>query len=146
MTDTRKTISAWWIVINTEWFVVVTNQNNDSRSLPKWHVEAWEELLEAAIREIWEETGITSLDYVKKLWHYERYKIWLDGKDDTSEVKEIHMYLFTTTAQLLVPSDPQNPFATRVLPEHVSSILTHKKDKVFFQQILDQWFLNEYII
>ena len=48
------------IVINPLRGVVLVNQNNNSWSLPKGHVETGETTLEAAIREIKEETGIPS--------------------------------------------------------------------------------------
>ena len=46
------------IVWNPKLGVVVVNQNHNSWSLPKGHVERGEELLPAAMREIREETGI----------------------------------------------------------------------------------------
>ena len=68
-------------------------------TIPKGHIEEGEDAKIAAIREIEEESGILRLNYVKKLGSYVRYKIGLDGRDDTSELKHIHMFLFTTDEQ-----------------------------------------------
>ena len=92
--ETKKVICAGGIVINNKQEVAIVNQNHDSYSLPKGHVDKGESYLEAAKREIYEETGIENLQYIKELGSYSRYKIGLDGKDDLSELKIIYIYLF----------------------------------------------------
>ena len=47
--------------------VAIVNQNHDSWSLPKGHIDEGETPIDAAIREIYEETGIINPKLVKKL-------------------------------------------------------------------------------
>ena len=46
------------VVLNINNQILIVNQNHDSWSLPKGHIDDGETKLEAAIREIYEETGI----------------------------------------------------------------------------------------
>ena len=134
----KHTYSAGGIVLNKEGLVLVVNQNNNSWSLPKGHIDEGEEKLEAAIREVFEESGIKDLKLIKELGSYQRYRIGLDGSDDKSELKTIYMFLFKTKEEILNPTDPANPEARWVRREEVSELLTHKKDKEFFLSIINQ--------
>ena len=58
MKKINKTITAGGIIVNEYKEVVIVNQNHDSWSLPKGHVEDNETFLETAKREIYEETGL----------------------------------------------------------------------------------------
>ena len=132
------TETAGGVVLNKEGEVLVVNQNNDSWSLPKGHVDLGETEMEAAVREIYEESGIENVTFAKSLGSYQRYKIGLNGGDDTSELKNIHIFLYTTEEMDLVPIDPCNPEARWVSKDEVAALLTHSKDKEFFSSILDQ--------
>lgn len=133
-----KTQSAGGVIINPRREVVVVSQQGDSWSLPKGHVDFGESALEAAKREVAEESGITELQFMRKLGSYERYRIGKGGTgEDTSELKEIHMFLFTTDEGTLVPVDPGNPEARWVPIDEVAALLTHPKDKDFFLSIKD---------
>lgn len=127
------------VIVNELGEVAVTNQNGDSWSLPKGHVEEGEEHLAAAMREITEETGIlsTSLEYVGDLGTYERYRLAKDGGNELSELKQIHMFEFRTHKHDLMPTDADNPEARWIPKEDVSALLTHPKDKEFFESIRD---------
>ncbi|MBI4017538.1 MAG: NUDIX domain-containing protein, partial [Candidatus Aenigmarchaeota archaeon] len=106
---------------------------------PKGHIEKNESELEAAKREIFEESGITDLIYAKQLGSYERYKIGPGGKgEDKSEIKKIVIFLFKTKQNDLKPVDSHNPEARWIRKEDVAKLLTHKKDKEFFMQIVSQ--------
>lgn len=130
----KKTHSAGGIVLSPSGDVLVVNQNGDSWSLPKGHVDPDETPKEAAVREIAEESGITQLTLVRELETYERYLIGIDGQDDTSERKSITMFLFRTDQVQLAPTDPHNPEARWVKPDAVADLLTHPKDKAFFER------------
>jgi ADP-ribose pyrophosphatase YjhB (NUDIX family) len=132
--------SAGGVVIGPDNKIVVVNQNGNSWSLPKGHVNSGEDEIEAAKREIHEEAGIKTenLQLIKKLGTYERAKIGLDGGDDWSETKIIHIYLFQTDETALSPLDPENPEAIWVEIKKVADILTHKKDKEFFKKIMGE--------
>ena len=131
----KKTKISGGVVLNKNKDVLIVNQRGNSWSLPKGHVESGEVLLETAKREIYEESGIKNLVYIKKLGSYSRYRIGLNFNDDRSELKEIHIFLFETNEMSLNPIDEHNPEAKWVLPENVSGFLTHKKDKLFFEEI-----------
>jgi ADP-ribose pyrophosphatase YjhB (NUDIX family) len=129
--------TAGGIIINND-NVLVVEQKHSSWSLPKGHIEVGETVLEAAKREIYEESGITDLTFVKELGTYQRYKISKDKSDDLSELKTITIFLFTTTQTKLEPQDPENPSAIWLEKDKVADKLTHKKDKEFFLSIINE--------
>tara|TARA_B100001750_G_scaffold228641_1_gene223274 strand:- start:630 stop:1061 length:432 start_codon:yes stop_codon:yes gene_type:complete len=129
------TESAGGIVLNSEEKILIVNQNHDSWSLPKGHVDPGETILEAAKREIYEESGVKQLDYIRELGCYERFKIGLDGNDDKKELKRIHIFLFKTNQMALNPIDPMNPEARWCTEQEIIELLTHKEDVNFFISI-----------
>lgn len=134
-----KTESAGGVVVSKRGRILVVSQRGTSWSLPKGHIEAGESKLQAAAREIQEEAGIHRLTLVKDLGSYSRYKIGLgDQKEDQSELKTIHMFLFTTDELKLRPTDPMHPEAKWVYTDDVEDLLTHPKDKLFFKSIRKQ--------
>lgn len=136
--ETKISAVAGGVVLNANGDVLVVSQHGDSWSLPKGHVDEGEETLAAAIREIKEESGITELVFVRELGTYERHRIGKDGiGDDLSELKQMTMYLFTTTEMDLVPEDPENPEARWVKKDQVALLLTHPKDAAFFESVQD---------
>jgi len=125
-------------VLNARGKVLVVSQKGTSWSLPKGHIDPGEDAFAAAKREIYEESGITNLTLVRELGSYKRYKISLDGGDDTSEFKTIHMFLFITDQEKLQPIDPENPEARWLKKSEVANLLTHQKDKEFFLGVIDE--------
>ncbi len=113
--------------------VLVVNQNGNSWSLPKGHLDEGEDALTAAKREIYEESGVNDLTLIKDLGTYERFKIGENGGEDQSELKVIQMFLFTTNQKNLNPIDPGNPEARWVEKSQVADLLTHEKDKEFLK-------------
>ena len=130
-----KTRSAGGVVTNDEGEVLVVSQRGTSWSLPKGHIDPGEEALDAARREIYEESGIRDLELVRELGTYERHKIGVDGGDDRSELKAITMFLFRTKEKSLRPVDSDNPEARWVEKAKVALLLTHEKDKEFFRRV-----------
>ena len=137
--EIKKVICAGGIVVNNKQEIAIVNQNHDSYSLPKGHVDQGESYLDAAKREIYEETGIEDLQYIKDMGSYSRYKIGLDGKDYVSELKKIYIFLFTSNQVNLVPKDPHNPFAIWANIKKVQELLTHQEDVKFFNNTLKLW-------
>ena len=133
------TKSAGGIVLNINKEILIVNQNHDSWSLPKGHIDPGETAFEAAKREIYEESGVEDLKYIKDLGCYERYKIALDGGEDKEELKKIHLYLFTTKQMKLQPIDPMNPEAKWGSIDEVYDLLTHQIDKDYFLSITHLW-------
>lgn len=134
----KKTFSAGGVVLNPQGKVLVVNQNHNSWSLPKGHIDPGEDALMAARREVLEESGITELELIADLGAYERFKIGLDGVDDPSELKVMSFYLFRTRQTELKPTDPHNPEARWLDKNEVAPLLTHPKDKEFFLSILSK--------
>ena len=135
----KETKCAGGIIYNDKNEVVIVNQNHDSWSLPKGHIDPGESPLEAALREIYEETGIKKPTYIKSLGKFKRYRIGLDGNDDLSELKTIAIYLFKSNQINLQPIDPNNPEAIWVNVEEAYKLLSHKEDKSFFKKSLSLW-------
>jgi len=131
----KKTNSAGGVVLNKDGQVLVVNQNGNSWSLPKGHIDPGEDDRAAAERETKEESGISNLTFIKDLGQYQRYKIGIDGKEDESELKTITMFLYKTDQMQLKPEDPDNPEARWVEPNDVEKLLTHPKDKQFFHLV-----------
>ncbi len=138
----KITNSAGGVVFNKEKKILIVNQNHDSWSLPKGHVDPGETILEAAKREIYEESGVSQLDYIKELGFYERYKIGLDGSDDKGELKKIYLFLFKTNQMKLKPIDPMNPEAKWCTFNEIIELLTHKEDINFFISIKKKLLTN----
>ncbi len=124
------------VILNPKLGIAVVNQNNNSWSLPKGHVEPGETYLEAAIREIEEETGIpkSELQLIETLGTYERTQTKLDP-NSPDELRSITLFLFTTDRNTLTPRDPENPEALFTPIDRVSLLLTHPEDKKFFESI-----------
>lgn len=131
----RKTHSAGGVVTNDEGKVLVVSQHGTSWSLPKGHIDPGENALEAARREIYEESGVRDLELIRELGTYERHKIGVNGGEDRSELKAITMFLFRTKEKSLRPVDPDNPEAKWVERGKVAPLLTHEKDKEFFEGV-----------
>ena len=133
----NKVQVAGGVVLNTQNEVAVVKNRDEFWSLPKGHIEEGEYAITAAQREIEEETGLRNLSLVRELGSYERYRGTVGGGDDLSEHRTIRMFLFTTTETTLTPQDSYNPEARWVSSEKVSEMLTHPKDKGFFDSIKD---------
>lgn len=134
----KETRTAGGVVVNRNGEILIVNQNYDSWSLPKGHVDEGETELETAKREIYEESGISQLTLKKNFPPYVRYRIGLNGNDDETEIKNIQMFLFETPETELKPQDPINPEARWVKKEEVCNYLTHMKDRKFFESIMTE--------
>ncbi len=128
----KITESAGGVVLNPKGQVLVVNQNGNSWSLPKGHLDPGEDELAAAKREIYEEAGVRDLELIQKLGTYERPRIGFRGGNAPKELKRITLFLFCTKQMDLKPQDPENPEARWVDRGQVAGILTHPKDKEFY--------------
>ncbi len=134
----KVTRSAGGVVLNKKGQVLVVNQRGRSWSLPKGHIEEGEDTLQAARREIHEESGLKDLNLIKPLGAYERKRIGKNGGEDDSEIKNLTFFLFEAVCEDLQPVDPDNPEARWVDRDKVAELLTHPKDREFLIQVLQQ--------
>lgn len=131
-----NTHSAGGVVINQQGQILVVSQKGTSWSLPKGHVEKGEDILQAAKREIEEESGISQLTYIRDLGSYQRF-----ASDDpkTEEMKTITLFQFSTSQHHLRPQDPENPEARWVKKEEVTNLLSFPSDRKFFQLVYQKY-------
>jgi ADP-ribose pyrophosphatase YjhB (NUDIX family) len=141
---TRITQVAGSVIIGPQKKIVVVSQHGPTWSLPKGHIEAGESAREAAVREAEEEAGLTELKLIEELGAYERYRTGKTGGVDTSELKQIEMFMFSTEEVDLKPIDPTIPGAEWVDIDEVPGLLTHPKDKEFFLSVIPK--INTFII
>lgn len=139
MDEPHRTRSAGGIVIGDGGRIaLVRNDGGKGWTFPKGHVDEGETDEQTAHREIKEECGITELEYIDNLGSYERYRIGPNGNDDeTSELKEIHLYLFMTSQKDLVPTT-EIAEAKWIPYREVAEMLTHPKEKVWFASVFDR--------
>jgi 8-oxo-dGTP pyrophosphatase MutT (NUDIX family) len=124
------------VIYNPKKGIVLVNQNHDSWSLPKGHVEEHESPKEAAYREIWEETGLNEsrLTFIAPLGFYERMRI-KKHPGDNDELRTITMYLFTTTDEQLIPHSEEITGILWTPIAEAAERLTHPRDKEFITSI-----------
>lgn len=121
-----NSISAGGIVFNDEGKFIIVRQSDKSWSLPKGRIKGNEDNLSAAKREIYEETGVNKLEFIKDLGSYQRLS------SDKVTLRTIILFLFKTSQKKLSPSDPDNPEAKWVNKEEIVKLLPYKEDKEFF--------------
>ncbi len=130
----KRTQSAGGVVVNRSRVAVVLQRGN-VWSLPKGHLKKREGDLDAAIREIEEETGLRRISLIRELGTYERHKIGLSLMNDPDEIKTIRMFLFLTEEEKLKPKDKKILDAKWIPVAAVAGLLTHPKDAGFFESI-----------
>lgn len=136
----KKSQSAGGVVVGPDKKILVIKQFGRylSYSLPKGHIEPGEDPLKAAIREVFEEGGISQLKLVKPLGSYERPNI-----HDPEETKTVLMFLFRTEQLDIISQDPDKdtePLWATV--EETKNLLTHPKDKEFFNRVISDETIN----
>lgn len=134
--------AAGGVIVNTEGKIVLVYQNGNSWSFPKGGIDAGETSLDAAWREVREETGLgaDSLTFKGELGAYMRRSIGLDGKGENMDRPESTrtLYLFTTSATELAPEDDEVSEARFVTIKEALELLTHPKDKEFLEGVRDK--------
>ena len=133
--------SAGGIVMGPEGKIVLVEQHGNSWSFPKGGVEVGESELDAARREIFEETGIDELELQRELGSYERYSLDKDGTGEKVEdgLRRRTMFFFSTAQTQFQPHDSTGEItAVRwVTLEEAFALLTHPKDREFLESIRD---------
>lgn len=133
----KESQSAGGVVLNANSQILIVDQGT-SWSLPKGHIDKGETKIEAARREIYEESGVSQLELVKELGIYQRYRIADDGKgENKSRLKTIYMFLFRTNQKMLKPFDKDTAGAVWLDKEEAINRLTHPKDKEFLLKVIN---------
>lgn len=133
--------SAGGVIINDEGRVLVVQQHNNAWSFPKGGVHEGESELDAALREIREETGLTELELISDLGSYERYSIGLDGVGETKEwgSRKRTFFLFKTNEDVAANFNDLDGEVTDirwVSTDEAHNLLTHPKDKEFLDSVI----------
>jgi 8-oxo-dGTP pyrophosphatase MutT (NUDIX family) len=125
--------SAGGIIVGKGEKLVVVEQHGNSWSFPKGGIEEGETALEAALREIYEETGLFELSLLSELGTYTRYSLDITGSGEQKELGERPrtFFLFSTSQETLFPTDKEVTQARWVTIEQALELLTHPKDKEF---------------
>ncbi len=93
------TKSAWWVVARNFWgqvqIIMLRDLKYNDWTRPKWHIEEWETLHEACIREVYEEAWLTWVVIHKLLKEVVR-KV-----RGTDEIKTVYYYLMTLKDSLI---------------------------------------------
>lgn len=127
-----KLTHAGGIVVNPNNEIILVLNKLKYWAFPRGHIEQNENPLDAAIREIKEETGITELELVKDLGSYTRKRL------NENKMMKSQMYLFKTTQTKLNPLDKQISDLKWVKKEEVVDNLTASGDKKFSKSNLSQ--------
>jgi len=131
-----NTHSAGGVIRNVRGEIALVRHDGWFWGFPKGHVDEGEEILDAAKREIQEEVGIMDLQLKKAFEPYTRVKAGDEEKEE-KEIKTLHMFLFDTSENEFHLTDPRHDEARWVPVEEVASLLSHPKDKEFFEGIKD---------
>ncbi|HEY6542337.1 MAG TPA: NUDIX domain-containing protein [Ktedonobacteraceae bacterium] len=103
--------------------------------LPKGHVEAGETIEQAALREIYEETGLNDVQLIKHLGTLIRESTKSNG--DVEE-KTIHLFLAyaPTNGRSQAPSDPRFTVVSWFSPQEAIALLPYESERAFFREHL----------
>jgi len=122
------------IILNTKGEIVLSLHADGFFGFPKGKPEAGENKLETARREVFEETGLKDLKLIKKLPEYTRTGYHFDHP--TEHLILMHMYLFTTDTETLMPIDiKENPEARWFSIDQALETLSHKTDREYLESI-----------
>lgn len=115
--------------------VLLVCENGNFFGFAKGRIESGERDIEAAMREIREETGLWECKLVRKLGSYERHPFTLQNQLDTTELKHITMFLFATDSTILGIPEEDTTVGRWISKNEVYETLTHPEDKAFYASV-----------
>ncbi len=127
-------ISSGGVVIFGNAILLLRKYNGDW-VLPKGRVEEGEELQDAALREVFEESGIRGeiITYIDKV-HYKYNSL----KEDEIVFKTVHWYLMTTNNMHCVPQKREGFIDAKfVHMDKAKSIVRYEDEKKIIYRVLD---------
>ena len=123
--------TAGGIVVNRKTHKIALIQMEDKIwSFPKGRFKEGEKIIDAARREVHEETGIKNLKLIKELPTYER-----ENANDSNILKVIHMHLFYTDEDKLNPIENDIVDSKWIDKKDMLNTLTLEKDREYFEKI-----------
>jgi 8-oxo-dGTP pyrophosphatase MutT (NUDIX family) len=119
---------------------MVRGKGSEYWLFPKGHIEDGESDEDAARREIQEEAGAGPLEYIDDLGSYERPPLAQLASGNITEMKEIHMFLFSAVpGASLSPEDAEEIDEAMWVPyREVAERIGNTKDKVWFASVFDR--------
>ena len=131
----KKVTGAGGIVLNNEGKIALVSQHGEEWAFPKGKVESDEKYVEAAIREIYEETGLSELTLLADLGSYEYVSQGKHQFNNEPVLKKVFMYLFHTSEQTLKPVDTDNPEALWIDQEEVEQYINRPHHNKFYNDV-----------
>lgn len=132
MNSLPESYSAGGVIFNQRNDVLLVQEFGEYWGLPRGHLEPGEGALQTAIREIYEETGISKLTKIADLGSYTRSTFDISGKPNYKEIKHITMFAFTTAQTRLQPRDKAITDAGWFDPTEAESMFINEDDLNFF--------------
>ena len=134
----NKTFSAGGIVINPTGKVLLVQEYGLYWGLPRGHIKNNESPAKAAIREIYEETGVSDLRLIKELGSYTRYRFDENGNENYSELKHITIFLFSTRQERIEVHDSDITAAEWVEMDDATKRFIYYKDIDFYNACIGE--------
>jgi len=122
------------IVMSQKEQVAIITSKTNRQTFPKGSVEKGETVLEAAQREIYEETGLTNLQLRDELGSIIRPGFTKDNLETPSVMKHIHMFFFVTDETTLKPVETDVLGARWVPLDALEETLSWPEEASFFAQ------------
>lgn len=143
----RTAVSAGAIILREmegELKIALAQHQNSSKTwvLPKGHVEAGETIEQAALREIYEETGLTNIQLLKHLGSILRESVKENG--DIVQ-KTIHYYLAYAPGTSTYGAQPADTRFVEVgwfSPRQALVLLPYEQERAFFKEQLAPLFAS----
>ncbi len=129
------------VCAGTRKLAIITNEFGQ-RVLPKGGVESGETYEAAARREVYEETGLSNLKLVRKLGVLERPGHASATSKHIDVVKQIHLFLFSTTNTKLVTVQRDSIAASWVTAKDLANGMTWPEELHFIVQHCPELFVE----
>ncbi len=127
--------SAGGIILGPDNRIILVNSSSDPTwwTPPKGGIEAGEDTLTAAKREIFEESGLTLkyLEYVRDLGYFYDLSTW----KNKVRFKKVSFFLFKTNQTTIIPHDKENPSAQWFTIDEAINKMRGKQYKKFLTKI-----------
>lgn len=130
--------SAGGIVINPYGYVLVITNQIGRKTFPKGRLMAGEEIIDAARREIYEESGLMEIEFVRYLDTLIRPGFTSENSWTPSVQKVIHMFYCKASQRELSPVADDSVAAHWVSPLLLPDVLTWREELEFFEHYRQQ--------